>query len=128
MFQVGGNYKTFSETITEQGLTLTAEADLEVHQFMGGIRVKGPSRAVTPFAQFLLGGAHSTAKVSASFNGSSFEVSDSSTDFVTQLGGGVTFRLSDRIRVRAAGDYIRIFDEDDGINGFRVAVGAVFPF
>ena len=128
VFEVGGNYKTFRATETDQGVTFTAEADLKIHEFMGGVRVHGPSRPVTPFAQFLVGGANSRLRASASLNGTSFDVSDSSTDFVTQLGGGVTFRLTNRIGMRAAADYIRIFTEEEGLNGFRFAAGAVFPF
>jgi hypothetical protein len=128
VFEVGGNYKTFRATETDQGMTLSAEADLRIHEFMGGIRIQAAPRPVTPFAQFLVGGTHSSLKASASLNGSSFEVSDSSTDLVTQIGGGVTFRLTNRIGVRAATDYIRIFNEEAGLNGFRFAAGAVFPF
>jgi opacity protein-like surface antigen len=128
VFEAGGSYKTLRETVTEQGVTLTAKGDFRLHQFMGGLRVKGPSRAVTPFAQFLAGGVHLTGNASGTFDGLSFDVSHSATDFVTQIGGGVTFGLSERVRMRAAGDYLRIFEEDAGVNAFRFAVGAVFPF
>jgi hypothetical protein len=128
VFQVGGNYKTYTESLTESGMTLTAEAGLDVHQFMGGLRVKGGPGPITPFVQFLAGGATSSAEVTASFNGSSFTASDSGTDFVTQIGGGVTFQFTDRVGVRAAGDYLRIWEEDEGLNGFRFGAGLVFPF
>jgi hypothetical protein len=128
VFQVGGNYKTYTESLTESGLTFTGEAELDVHQFMGGLRVKGRSGPVTPFVQFLAGGATSSADVTASFNGTSFSASDSETDFVTQVGGGVTFQLTDRVGVRAMGDYLRIWEEEEGLNGFRFAAGIVLPF
>ena len=39
VFQVGGNYKTFEESVTVGGGTFTANADLDVHEFLGGVRL-----------------------------------------------------------------------------------------
>ena len=39
VFQVGGNYKTFEESVTIGGGTFTATADLKVHEFLGGLRL-----------------------------------------------------------------------------------------
>jgi opacity protein-like surface antigen len=134
VFQVSGNYKTFTETETFSGITATVNVDLKVHEFMGGVRVNArPNPTVTPFGQFLVGGVNGSAKVSGSVTGGgetffSTSSSDSTTDFGLQAGGGVNIQLSKRFGVRAAADFIRVFGEDDNLNAFRFAVGAVFPF
>ncbi len=134
VFQVGGNYKTISESQTIAGITGSATAKLRVHEFLGGVRVKAaPTGAVTPFAQLLVGGVNGSADVTGSVTGGgttifSSSASDSSTDLGIQVGGGVNFRLTEGLGLRAAADYLRLFSDDEGVNGFRVAVGAVFPF
>ena len=134
VFQVSGNYKTFEETETFGGITSTVSVDLKVHEFMGGIRANASAgRSVTPFAQFLVGGVNGSASVSGTVTGGgqtffATSSSDSSTDFGLQAGGGVTFKLSDRVGVRFAADYVRVFGDGDDLNAYRIAIGAVFPF
>ncbi len=133
VFQVGGNYKTFNESFTVGNVTGSAEANTKVHEFMGGLRVKAPAGSVTPFAQVLVGGVNESAKVKGSVSGPGAGVissssSESNTDFGMQVGGGVTFHFSDRLGLRAAGDYLRVFADEDDVNVFRFAVGAVFSF
>lgn len=134
VFQVSGNYKTFEETEIFQGITSTFSVDLKVHEFMGGIRVNArPNRTVTPFGQFLVGGVNASTEVSGAVTGGgqtffSTSSSDSSTDLGLQAGGGVNFLLTDTFGIRAAADYIRVFGDEDDLNAFRFAVGAVFPF
>ena len=38
VFAVGGNYKSISESVAFLGATASAEVDLKVHEFMGGVR------------------------------------------------------------------------------------------
>ena len=134
VFQVGGSYKTISQSTTIGGVTATATADLKLHQFMGGIRANLRSRAVTPFAEFLVGGVNGSADVEGSVVGGSgppiFSISESesSTNFAMQAGGGVTVNLTDSVGVRAAGSYLRLFDEDESLNGYRFAGGVVLSF
>jgi len=134
VFQVSGNYKAFDETVTVGTVTSNVKVDLKVHEFMGGIRANARgSRTITPFVQFLAGGVHGSADVSGSIvsGGQTFfstSTSDSGTDFGLQLGGGVNFHVSDGFGVRFAADYLRVFGDGDDLNGYRVAIGAVFPF
>jgi opacity protein-like surface antigen len=131
VFQVGGNYKTFDESVAIGGITVSASADLKVHEFLGGMRVNLRSGgAVVPFGQFLVGGINGSIKVSASTTipgqpPITVEDEDSSTNFGLQAGGGVNFGLTDAIGVRAGADYLRVFAEDEGANLFRVHVGVV---
>ncbi len=98
VFQVGGNYKTFDESLTIGGITASASADLKVHEFLGGVRMNFRSnRAVVPFGQFLVGGINASVKVSASTTipgqaPITFSNEDSGTDFGLQAGGGVKLR------------------------------------
>ena len=131
VFQVGGNYKTFDESVAIGGITATASADLKVHEFLGGMRVSLRSGgAVVPFGQLLIGGVNGSVKVSASTTipgqaPITFDDEDSSTNFGLQAGGGVNFALTDAIGLRAGADYLRVFAEDEGANLFRFHVGVV---
>jgi len=134
VFEVGGDYKSLSETVTINGVTASAAADLSVHQFMAGVRVNArPNPTVTPFGQVLVGGVRGSAEVSTSVTGGGqvfIAESDalSSTNLGLQIGGGIDLRISDRFGLRAGGDFLRIFEAGAGVNGFRFAVGVVFPF
>jgi opacity protein-like surface antigen len=132
VFQVGGNYKTFEETVTAGGITATATADLKVHEFLGGVRVKAKgSPALVPFAQVLAGGINGSVEVSSTTTipgqpPIAFSDSDSSTNFALEVGGGVNFGLSDKTGLRVGADYLRVFEEGGGANLFRFTVGIVF--
>jgi opacity protein-like surface antigen len=131
VFQVGGNYKSFDESVSIGGINASASADLKVHEFLGGVRVNLRSnRAVVPFGQFLVGGVNGSVNVSASATlpGQApieFSDEDSGTDFGIQAGGGVNFGLTDSIALRTGADYLHVFAEGDGANLFRFHVGVV---
>jgi hypothetical protein len=131
--QVGGSYKTWEETETFSGVTSTATASLKVHQFLGGVRV-GPRRtAVSPYAEFLVGGVNGSVDLSASVVGAgqtllSIDESDSGTDFAMQFGGGVTVWLSKNVGVRGSVGYMRLMSEGESADVIRVAGGVSFGF
>jgi hypothetical protein len=53
VFQVGGNYKTFEESVTIGTGTFTATADLDVHEFLGGVRLNArDNRGWCPTGRF----------------------------------------------------------------------------
>ena len=132
VFQVGGNYKTFDESVTIGGITATATADLKVHEFLGGVRLnlRSSNRAVVPFGQFLVGGVNGSVNVTATTTipgqaPITFSDEDSGTDLGLQAGGGVNFGLTDAIGLRAGADYQHVFAEGEGANLFRFHVGIV---
>jgi hypothetical protein len=131
--QVGGSYKTWEETETFSGVTSTATASLKVHQFLGGVRV-GPRRtAVSPYAEFLVGGVTGAVDLSASVVGGgqtlfSIDENDSGTDFALQFGGGVTVWLSKNVGVRGSVGYMRLMGEGETANIIRAAGGVSFGF
>jgi opacity protein-like surface antigen len=127
VFQVGGNYKTFDESITVGGLTLAASADLKVHLFLGGIRINArQNSAFVPYGQVLVGAANSSVDLTGTIPGiPSFSQEESATNFTLELGGGVNFGLTDNTGVRFGVDYLRAFADEDDVNAFRFHVGVV---
>ena len=134
VFEVGGNYKSQTETATVGRITATATADIKLHEFMGGVRAasrKNPT--VAPFVQVLAGamtGSASFSVTSGAGNTTLFSASgaESGTNFAVQFGGGVTVGRRDKAGVRIGADYVRIFATDEGANLFRFAAGINIPF
>jgi opacity protein-like surface antigen len=132
VFQVGGNYKTFEESVTVGGGTFTAEVDLDVYQFLGGVRlnVRNNPRLV-PYGQVLLGAINGSVELTTTSTIPgipAFSEEDSSTNFGVVFGGGVKFGVAENTGIRFGVDYLRIFaeDEGEGSNVFRFHVGVVF--
>jgi opacity protein-like surface antigen len=129
VFQVGGNYKTFEQSVTLGGGTFTAEADLDVYQFLGGVRLNARDNPrLVPYGHLLAGGINGALELTATSTIPgipSFSQEDSSTNFGLLFGGGVNFGVTDNTGIRFGVDYLRIFAEDDGSNVFRFHVGLV---
>ena len=129
VFQVGGNYKTFEESIAIGGGTFTATADLDVYQFLGGVRLSvRDNPKLMPYGQLLVGGINGSIEVSTSSTIPglpSFSEEDSTTNFALEVGGGVNFGVAEKIGIRFGVDYIRVFAEDAGSNVFRFHAGVV---
>ena len=131
VFEVGGSYKSLTETTTSGGFTGTATADFKIHEIMGGLRVNSRGNPnVVPFAQVLAGLIHGSASatVTAGTTGSpvfsdSFE--DSGSNFGLQIGGGVNMAMTRRLGLRVGVDYLRVFEEGGGGNAFRFGAGVV---
>ena len=132
--EVGGDYKSQTESVTVGRATATATADIKLHEFMGGVRVtsrKNPT--VAPFAQVLVGAMNGSASFSVTsgvggVNLFSASGADSGTNFALQLGGGVTIGPSNKVGVRVGADYLRVFAQDEGANVFRFGAGINIPF
>lgn len=117
--QVDGNYKT----IDVSGVSVKTK----LHGFMGGVRINARENPnAVPFVQALFGAMHTTGSTTLS-GLLPFEVSNSETDSVLQLGGGVNLMPAGNIGVRVAADYMRIFVTNAGTNVFRFGAGVVIP-
>ena len=129
VFQVGGNYKTFEESIAIGGGTFTATADLDVYQFLGGVRLSARNNPkLVPYGQLLVGGITGSVELSTSSTIPglpSLSEEESTTNFALEVGGGVNFGVAERVGIRFGVDYIRVFAEDAGSNVFRFHVGVV---
>jgi opacity protein-like surface antigen len=131
VFQVGGNYKTFEESVTLGGGTFTAEADLDVYQFLGGVRLNARDNPrLVPYGHLLAGAVNGSIELTTTSTIPgipAFSEEDSSTNFGLLFGGGVNFGVTEGTGIRFGVDYLRIFaeDEGDGSNVFRFHVGVV---
>lgn len=128
---VGGHYKSESETFDEQGVTITGTAKASVHTFLAGVRLSGRDNPrVTPFGQVLFGVARASASVEASANvgGVPFEVDfdESSSEAALSIGGGANIAAGSFV-VRLQAEWLKILADDSG-NAFRFGAGLVIPF
>jgi opacity protein-like surface antigen len=129
VFQVGGNYKTFEESVTLGGGTFTATADLKVHEFLGGVRLSARDNPkLVPYGQLLVGGINGSIELTTTSTipgVPAFSQDDSSTNFAFVLGGGINFGVAESVGIRFGVNYLRIFEEDAGSNVFGFHVGVV---
>lgn len=132
VFQVGGNYKTFEESVTVGGGTFTAEVDLDVYQFLGGVRLNARDNPrLVPYGHLLLGGINGSVELTTTSTIPgipAFSQEESETNLGLVFGGGVNFGVAENTGIRFGVDYLRIFaeDEGEGSNVFRFHVGVVF--
>jgi len=130
--EVAGSYKSDDESRVIQGITYTGSADLSIHTFMGGLRVRYPQNPmIVPFGQILFGGSHQklSTELKASGAGGTLTFNDDVGDNsgTMALDGGVDVKFNDSVGARVSIGYMRFF-ADPGTNGFRVNVGVVVPF
>ena len=103
----------------------TFDVDADLHQFLGGVEFKDNAKEtkVKPFAHVMAGVAH--ARLEASNSLTSFDESD--TGFAGVVGGGVDFKLSDRVDLRAIQfHYNPIRNGGETSNNFRIGIGIIF--
>lgn len=112
--------KSFGETF---GAT-TVDVDVDLHTLMGGVEIKDNNKEtkVKPFARGLVGFQHARAKVTGI---TGFD--ESETGFSAAIGGGVDFRVSPRVDIRAIQfDYNPTRLGGDTQHNFRIGVGIIF--
>src|SRR5262245_55543928 len=131
--QVGGNYKTYEQSASFGGASASANATIKLYEFMGRVRMSShASRSVVPFAHVLAGAAYGSGSFegSGSFGGQNFAVSgaDSQTNFALQVGGGTNIGMTENVGIRFGVDYLRIFENEGGINAFRLGAGVNLKF
>jgi len=130
--EVAGHYKSFDENQSVGGVQAAVSADARVHTFMGGARLSvHQNPRITPFVQALVeladGAVDAEGSTTIAGRPFTFDESESTSNAAIDLGGGVNIGLTDSMRLRLAGSYFRVLEEDAG-NGVRFAVGIVFPF
>jgi opacity protein-like surface antigen len=102
----------------------TFNVDADLHQFLGGVEFKDNAREtkVKPFAHILAGAAHSRADIEGIP-----DADDSETGFAAAVGGGVDFRLNDRVDFRAVQfDWNPIRSNGETSHNFRIGIGIIF--
>ena len=125
---VGGNYKSETVSVTEQGISFEGTAKVNVHTFLGGVRLRATENPrVSPFAQILFGAARASGSVEATVSGMPLiDFEESGTEAALSLGAGVTLAAGS-LGVRVQAEWLKIL-EDDSDNAFRFGVGIVIPF
>ncbi len=114
--------KSFSDS-TLPGVSVNGD----LHNFVAGVQFKDNARAtkVRPFAHLMAGVAH--AKVSVDDDDDVFDFDESETGFSGIIGGGVDFRINDRVDFRAVQfDYNPTRLGGEMQHNFRVGIGIVF--
>lgn len=119
---VGGSYKSESETFAG----IIVEADIKIHTFSGGLKVRASmvSPNVVPFGQVLFGVADARGEAS----GGGISISESVTDPMLNLSGGVDISGASPVGLRVQAGWVRVFAEGEGFNAFHLSVGAKFGF
>jgi hypothetical protein len=110
----------------------TTSMKTDIFYFMGGPTVRiGHSNKIQPFAHFLAGGAHTRFDVSeqdAIAGNFTTSFKTGTTDFALGAGGGLDWRVGDRLKVRLFQvDYTPVFLRDQSIQTLTDA-GAINPF
>ena len=110
--EVSGSYKT---------VNLPGDRPkLRVYTFVAGPRVKPAHARIAPFGQVLFGAARATTTV--------VTVTDTTTNFAYQPGGGVDLNVSGRVGVRVEGDYRIIRAAGSNSKEPRFTLAAVIGF
>ena len=112
--------KTFGDTVG----TTPVDVDVDLHTLLGGVEFKDNSAEtkVKPFGRVLAGFQHARARVD-NFSG----LDESDTGFSAAIGGGVDFRVSPRVDVRAFQfDYNPVRSGGETSHNYRIGVGIIF--
>ncbi|HVF45384.1 MAG TPA: outer membrane beta-barrel protein [Pyrinomonadaceae bacterium] len=113
--------KSFNETVG----TTTVGADVDLHTLMGGVELKDNSTEtkVKPFGRLLAGFQHARAN----FNGLTGVADESDNGFSAAVGGGIDFRVSPRVDIRAIQlEYNPTRFGGETTHNFRIGVGIIF--
>lgn len=128
------NSNDFNDTFN--GATVSFKNKNSLYNFLGGVQVKDNSNdgVFKPFGHVLVGAAHARAKVSAfsctpsaacpaTIPNDTF----SETGFAGAIGGGLDFRLNNRVQIRAIQiDYNPVRLSGETQNNLRIGAGIVF--
>jgi hypothetical protein len=86
--------------------------------YVGGVRIGSHRARWEPFAHVLLGGAHLQPQTAG----------NSRSAFLVEAGGGMDYRLIQRISLRVEADYVRTTFFKQSQNNIQASMGAVFHF
>jgi opacity protein-like surface antigen len=127
-----GNF-SFNENSQSNNLIGADSIKTDILYFMGGPTLSiGHSSRLQPFVRFLAGGAQTRFNVKSEvplFSGSvTNQFNTSTTNFALGAGGGLDWRVADRLKVRLFQvDYVPVFLNDQSISTLTNA-GALSPF
>lgn len=121
-----GDYSFHRKSFNEIVGTTTVGADVDLHTLMGGVEFKDNNKEtkVKPFGRVLAGFQHARAN----FTGLTGIVDDESDNgFSAAVGGGIDFRVSPRVDIRAVQlEYNPTRFGGETTHNFRIGVGIIF--
>ena len=119
-----GDYSFHRKSFNDIAGTTSVNVDVDLHTLMGGVEIKDNNKEtkVKPFARGLVGFQNARAKVTGITG-----LNDNETGFSAAIGGGLDFRVSPRVDIRAIQfDYNPTRFEGETQHNFRVGVGIIF--
>jgi hypothetical protein len=128
--EVSGLHDAVDESVSSGSVTFTATGKVRMHTFLGGVRFNArPGPGVTPYLQVLFGSARLSSTITGTVSGSAPTIlSESQTEPILQIGGGVDLALGRRAAVRVGVDHRRILVDGDSSTGVRISTGLVLRF
>lgn len=120
-----GSYSFHRKSFDVTGTTTTVDVDADIHQFLGGVEFKDNAKEtkVKPFAHVLAGVAHARAEADSP----ALSFTETNTGFAAAIGGGIDFKLSDRVDLRAFQfDYNPNHADGETTHNFRIGIGFIF--
>jgi hypothetical protein len=120
-----GQFDWSTKTASELVLATSVSGSVDVSTFGGGVRWTAKMPSAAPFVDVLFGGTH----ISGSGSVAGIQVaSDSSTDPMLQIGGGVAIPVGSAVSVLGQVDYRRMFTQDQGTDSVRFVGGVRVGF
>jgi opacity protein-like surface antigen len=98
--------------------------DVKDFSYLAGPRFSLRFSGATPFVYAVAGGVRTTGTL----NVGAVSISESDTDFGGAAGGGVDFRITDKLAVRAQADYLLIRSGGETSGDPRLSAGIVYWF
>ena len=120
-----GSYSFHRKSFDISDGVTTVDVDADIHQFLGGVEFKDNAKEtkVKPFAHALAGVAHFRADVDNTLT----SFTETNTGFAAVIGGGIDFKLSDRVDLRAIQfDYNPARVGGETSHNFRIGIGLIF--
>jgi hypothetical protein len=131
---VSGTYKNQNLNFNAPGGSISFDADRSLYNFLGGVQIKNNTsdKVFKPFAHILVGAGRVRAKITnvscpVGIDCSFIAGSGSDTGLTGAFGGGIDFRLNNKVQIRAIQvDYNPVRIDGLTLNNFRIGAGIVF--
>jgi opacity protein-like surface antigen len=121
-----GDYSFHRKSFDETFGTTNVGVDVDLHTLMGGVELKDNNKEtkVKPFGRVLAGVQHVRANITGV---PGVNTDESDNGFSAAVGGGIDFRVSPRVDIRAVQlEYNPTRFNGETTHNFRIGVGIIF--
>jgi hypothetical protein len=131
--QAGGSYESVSTRFANAGITFDGRGSLSIHDLLGGVRLTDRrGDRVHWFGHVLAGLVRPSVDATVTISGEGIPTeterfAESSRNFAFQFGGGIGLPLTRSFGLRLGGELLRVFDDGDSGNLFKLHAGIVIP-